>query len=388
MNAERPGYPLGAEVTLEQLTRDPHPLLARMREQEPVSWVPVFSGWLVTGRELAIAAMRDAATFTVDDPRFSTSQVIGPSMLSLDGAEHARHRTPFVAPFTAPSVQELGDRIRERAKQLLRDLAPQAGADLRSAYAAPLAIGVMTDTLGLEGVQSAELWSWYVDIVAAVDEVTAGHPVPSSGAEAFDRLKEAVTRTISADSDSMPGTVARTGDLTPDEVVSNIAVLLFGGIVTTEATTTTLLHQLLGSPEDWAALLQDRALVPRAVEEALRFEPAAAVVDRYATSNIFLGEAQIAEGDLVRISLSAPNRDPDTFPEPDRFDIRRKNANQHLAFARGPHACLGIHLARLEAMIAVETLLDRMPGLRAAEEGPKGPDGLIFRGPPSVEAIW
>ena len=99
-------FPLGAGVTLEALDRDPHPVLARLREQEPVSWVPALGGWLVTRHDLALAAMRDASRFTVDDPRFSTAQVIGPSMLSLDGAQHARHRAPFVGPFRAAAVRE------------------------------------------------------------------------------------------------------------------------------------------------------------------------------------------------------------------------------------------------------------------------------------------
>src|SRR6476646_1670797 len=85
----------GASVTLAQLEADPHPVLARLRAQAPVAWVEALGGWLVTRRDLVLEVMRDAATFTVDDPRFSTARVVGPSMLSRDGAEHARHRDPF-----------------------------------------------------------------------------------------------------------------------------------------------------------------------------------------------------------------------------------------------------------------------------------------------------
>src|ERR687896_2102053 len=99
-------FPLGAAVTLAQLDADPHPLLARLREHEPVSWLPALDGWLVTRRDLAMQVMRDPATFTVDDPRFSTGQVVGPSMLSLDGAVHARHRDPFARPFRLDAVRE------------------------------------------------------------------------------------------------------------------------------------------------------------------------------------------------------------------------------------------------------------------------------------------
>lgn len=88
-------------VTLADLESDPHPILARLRAGAPACWVPVLGAWLVTGYDLAVAVLRDARTFTVDDPRFSTAKVVGPSMLSLDGARHARHRAPFTRPWCA-----------------------------------------------------------------------------------------------------------------------------------------------------------------------------------------------------------------------------------------------------------------------------------------------
>ena len=99
-------FPIGASVRLEQLEGDPHALLAQLREREPVSWLPALEGWLVTRHDLAEAVVRDAGTFTVDDPRFSTARVVGVSMLSLDGERHARHRAPFVAPFRITAVRE------------------------------------------------------------------------------------------------------------------------------------------------------------------------------------------------------------------------------------------------------------------------------------------
>src|SRR3954449_8254238 len=107
LDPDPPGrFPIGAAATVEELDRDPHPLLARLREREPVSWLPALDGWLVTRRDLALHVMRDAETFTVDDPRFSTGQVVGPSMLTLDGEEHRRHRDPFAGPFRLAAVRE------------------------------------------------------------------------------------------------------------------------------------------------------------------------------------------------------------------------------------------------------------------------------------------
>src|SRR5213596_2570825 len=99
-------FPIGAAASLEELEIDPHPLLSRLREREPVSWLPGLEGWLVTRRDLALQAMRDSATFTVDDPRFSTGQVVGPSMLTQDGAEHGRHRDPFAPAFRLDAVRQ------------------------------------------------------------------------------------------------------------------------------------------------------------------------------------------------------------------------------------------------------------------------------------------
>src|SRR3954467_7386977 len=112
-------FPIGAGATIDELDRDPHPLLARLRANEPVSWLPALDGWLVTRRDLAMQVMRDASAFTVDDPRFSTGQVVGPSMLTLDGAEHRRHRDPFADPFRLAAVRErLSDAVAAEAERL------------------------------------------------------------------------------------------------------------------------------------------------------------------------------------------------------------------------------------------------------------------------------
>jgi len=110
-------------------------------------------------------------------------------------------------------------------------------------------------------------------------------------------------------------------------------------------------------------------------------------VDRYATVDVELGGASIRSGDLVVVSLTAANRDPETFAEPDTFDLSRPNARSHLAFAQGPHACVGLHLARLETQAALEAALDGWPGLRI-EDGATAPTGVVFRKPRSLPVAW
>ena len=373
-------FPVGAAVALEELDRDPHPLLARLRAGEPVSWLPALDGWLVTSRDLGLLAMRDAETFTVDDPRFSTGQVVGPSMLTLDGAEHARHRDPFARPFRLAAVRERFTGVVEAETDRLIDaLEPAGQGELRRGLAGPLAARIVAFALGLAGDDTDAMLGWYDRIVAAVTEVTEGKPVPASGREAFAELRASVEPAFQGDA----------GELSREEVVSNLAVLMFGGIETTEGMIANAILHLLQHPEERALVEADRELLPNAIEESLRLEPAAAVIDRYATRDAELGGAEIQRGELVRLSIAGANRDPAVFRDPDRFDVRRDNARLQVAFAHGPHVCVGMHLARLEAHTAVGRVLDRLPGLRLDPgRPPPASRGLVFRKPPALHVVW
>ena len=379
----------GGRVTLADLEGDPHRALARLRAAAPVAWVPVLGTWLVTGYDLAVAVLRDARTFTVDDPRFSTAQVVGPSMLSLDGAPHAHHRGPFNRPFRHDEVHaRLAAFTRAETGRLVSAIEPHGAAELRRAVAGPLAVAVMAEVLGLGQADPATILTWYDGIVAAVqaDGAPAGRGTGAdTGTAAFGELAASL-REVIARGGSLLAEV--TGPLTGQEAISNAAVLMFGGIETTEGMIANALLHLLSSPAQLALVLADPGLVPAAVEESLRLEPAAAVVDRYATVGTRLGGAAIQAGDQVTVSITGANRDPAVFADPDVFDVRRANAGRHLAFAHGPHFCLGAHLARLEAQVAVGTLLATLPGLRLDPGYPNAPRGLVFRKPPALRVRW
>jgi cytochrome P450 len=388
-------FPIGAAATIAELEHDPHPTLARLRAQEPVSWLPAIDGWLVTRRDLALAVMRDAETFTVDDPRFSTARVVGPSMLSLDGAQHTRHRTPFADAFRPRDVEaRLAAFIDEEAKRLVDALKPAGAAQLRRGLAGPLAVAVVAESLGLAGADAATVLAWYDAIVGAVSDISAGLEPRLGGAEAFARLGDSVRSTVrTGDRESLLVAAATSSGavagLELPEVVSNAAVMMFGGIETTEAMIVNATLHLLSDPEQLAQVLAEPELVADVVEESLRLEPAATLVDRYATRDVELAGAPIRAGDLVSVSLSGANRDPAVFTDPDRFDMRRPNARMHLAFAQGPHFCLGAHAARMETRVAVSLLLSELPGLRLDPDRPRAdPRGLVFRKPETLFVCW
>ena len=148
--------------------------------------MPALDGWLVLRRDVALHVMGDAATFTVDDPRFSTGRVVGPSMLTLDGAEHERHRAPFARPFRLRAVRErFTELVAEEVDRLIDAFAPRGQAELRREFAGPLAAAVVTHSLGLREADIGAVLGWYDAIVAAVTEVTAGGAVPPAGSAAF-----------------------------------------------------------------------------------------------------------------------------------------------------------------------------------------------------------
>jgi cytochrome P450 len=372
------------QVSLEQLETNPHPALARIR---PVAWVPALNAWLVAGREHAMQVMRDPETFTVDDPRFSTAQVVGASMLSLDHEQHQGHREPFEQPFGLARTRERFTAFVDASvDELVSAIEPLGAADLRRTVAGPLSVAVVADSLGLPRTGATTVLDWYDAISASVSGVSAGCPVTAAGAEAFGKLHAHIAGAIT-EGGSLVADASEAG-LETDAVVANAAVLMFGGIETTEGMITNAVRHLLTNPGQLDLVRAEPELLPNAIEESLRLEPAAAVVDRYATRDVTLAGAEIRKGDPVTVSIAGANRDPEVFEDPDRYDVRRSNARRHLAFASGPHICLGMHLARLEAQIAVKALLDRLPGLHLDPDHLVVPTGLVFRKPAALMVGW
>ena len=400
-------FPLGAAVTMRDLDTNLHPVLRRLRASEPVSWLPVLGGWLVTRRDLVLRVLRDSRTFTVDDPRFSTARVIGPSMLSLDGAEHKRHRDPFAEAFrTGAAAARLEEAAEAEAGRLVAGFAAAGGAEVRRSLAGPLAVAVVADVLGLGQTDPRAILGWYDEIVGAVSALAGQSGEDhqpgraAGGSAAFAELSASLRAAMAsahgacgphgargARAHSLLAAAAGAGGLGDAEVVSNAAVLMFGGIETTEGMICNAVLHLLGHPAQLAGVIADTRLVANAVEESLRLEPAAAVVDRYATADVALAGASIRRGDLVTVSLAGANRDPAVFADPDRFDARRATARQNLAFAHGPHFCLGAQLARAETRAAVAALL-RLPGLRLDPASRPVPRGVVFRKPPALHVLW
>ncbi|KOU59366.1 cytochrome P450 [Streptomyces sp. MMG1533] len=378
---------------------DPHPVYAQLRERGPVHRVRLPSPdshhetWLVVGYEEARAALADprlAKDGSKIGMRFLDEEQIGRYLLISDPPEHTRLRGLVSRAFTMRRVEQLRPRIQQITDELLDAMLPLGRADLVDSLSYPLAITVICELLGVPELDRAEFRKLSTEAVAPTSA--------DSEHAAFVRLAEYLTELIEDKRCSGPGddllgdlirTTAEDGDrLSPPELGGMAFILLIAGHETTVNLITTGVHALLTHPDQLAALRADMSLIDGTVEEALRYEgPVENATFRFAAEPLEIAGIPVAQGDEVMIGLTAADRDGSRYPAPDRFDIRR-DTRGHLAFGHGIHYCLGAPLARLEARIAIRTLLDRTPALTL--DGAPGDwlSGMLMRGLRRLPVRW
>ncbi|MFD5748580.1 cytochrome P450 [Streptomyces sp. NPDC127033] len=374
-------------------TADPYPRYARLRADGAVHPVSLPLGapqWLVTDGATSRAALTDHERLR-NDIRHSSSwksdggHAVGRNMLQVDPPDHTRLRRLVAREFTQRRVQALRPRVQEIADGLLDAVAADGRADLVDAYGFPLPITVICELLGVPAADREPFRAWSAQIVAVTDP-EAGQRANREMTEYFLGLIEE-KRALpagAAESDLLHAVIHSTdgedgeGDgagLDTEELLGMAFVLLVAGHETTAHLISSAVHHLLRHPGQLAALRADWTLLDGAIEETLRYEPPVQATSyRHTAEPVTLGGTRIAAGEPVMFSIAAANRDPERFPDPDRFDIHRDPAvtRGHLSFGHGIHHCLGAPLARLEGAVALRTLLERFPDLALDEAGTAG----------------
>ncbi len=362
----------------EAYYQDPWGFFARLRESRPVAEVrmPGYGrAWLVTRYAQARAALadprlaRDMSRWP-GGPRSRPSEARGVAthMLHADPPDHTRLRRPVQKAFTPRRVARLRPRTAQIAAGLADGLAAADGVvDLLAAYARPLPVTVLCELLGVPEADRARIAA----AVLRYDVAGEMPPVEDDLAAYFTRLIAARRAEPGDDLLSALITVSDQADETADqltdtELVSTAFLLVMAGFDTTVNLIASGVLALLTHPGEMARLRADRSLLPVAVEELLRFtSPVNHANDRFTTEEITIGGETIPAGEWVIIALPPANRDPARFPGPERLDLGRDTSG-HIAFGHGIHYCLGAPLARMEAEIALGTLLDRFPGMSLA----------------------
>ena len=368
----RQAFPAGAAVTLADLEEAGREhVLDELREREPVTWLPALGGWLITAREPARQILLPKSGATVEAEQNMVRASLGRMMLTVDGVEHERYRQPFEAPFRAREVErEFGTPIRELARELIGRI--DGETELTEAFAAPFAVRAAAQVIGLPLDDVPRIDGFYAAFAGAMEYT--GDPEPLARAEAAraeltDLLIEGLARSK----------VVEKSDLTPEQVAAQLRVVMFGAIETIQASVLTTLMLLIQHPEAMAEVRADRSLLAGAVDEAIRWMPPVAFMERWTREPVTLAGVEIGEREFVGVSVIAANRDPSVFADPVRYDIRRANSRHGLSFSSGEHHCLGVHLARMQTVIALEEMLEAWPSIDLVSITP--PSGFAFRRP-------
>jgi cytochrome P450 len=383
--------------------RDPYPRFAELRRRGPIhrvdlsTWFPPFMapgedphGWAIMSWSLASRVLRDAATFSSAKYARTAEAVMGRNLLSTDPPEHTRYRE-LVAQAFSPRAIALWEAevVRPVIHGLLERLAPRGGADLAREFTFRFPVEVIARLFGLPEGDLADFHRWGVELQCVLFDFERGVAASRNLTDYF--LPVIHEHRRQPREDLLSGLIAAEldgGKLSDEEILGFMRLLLPAGLETTYRSAGNLLCALLTHPAQLEAVRERRGLLDAAVEESLRWEAPLTGGLRVATRDTELAGVPVAAGDKVYVCWGSANRDETRWPDAERFDLHRE-PKPHLAFGFGPHRCLGMHLARMEMRIALDAVLERLPGVRL---DPAARDvhitGEGFRSPAALPAVW
>jgi pimeloyl-[acyl-carrier protein] synthase len=370
---------------------DPYPLYARLRREDPVHWDPFLHAWVVTRYADVVLVLQSLSAQCAPAPQrlesmgLSALDRIGQIMvlqhLFMDPPDHTRLRALCSQAFTPHRVVRLRARIQEIVNSLLEPHLPLDRIELMADLANPLPAIVSAEILGLPSSDHGQLKTWSADFAEVLGNFQHNPDRTPRMSRSLDEttayFREAVRRERNRPAgDSMINVLVNAnlgGRPLPEEmIIANCILLMVGAQETTPNLIGNGMLALLRNPGELKRLQSDLSLLSSAIEEMLRFEAPSQHTTRISRQNLTLGGKHISNGQSVIAVMGAANRDPERFPDPDRFDITRKD-NKHLAFGAGPHYCFGAPLGRMEANIAFRTLMERVSDVNLAS------DRLVWR---------
>jgi hypothetical protein len=387
---------------------DPFAVLTSLPREAPVFYAPSIDYYVVTRYTDIEAVFLDHETYSAAPAQLplvplvpEAAQILRdggitsqPSMVSLDPPAHTRLRAPTVRAFTPRRVAQMAPQIRTTVDQLLDAIDPSAPFDLVATLTFPLPATIIFSFLGIPEHDWPQLKAWCGHRAS----LAWGRPTPTEQVQHAENmaayrgyLRAFVVRTAQERDDMFTSALLAIHDedpeaLTQEEISSILFSLTFAGHETTNALIGNVVRRLLEEPARWDAVVADPALIPGAVDETLRYDPSVPAWRRVTTRPVTLGGVDVPAGAKLFLWLAASGRDAAVFPEPERFDLRRANASQTLAFGKGIHYCPGAALGKLEAQLALEALTHRFPRLRLVEgQSLSFHPNISFRGP---QALW
>jgi pimeloyl-[acyl-carrier protein] synthase len=341
-----------------------------------------------------VTVLHDHERFTVRRPEIPFRERIdpfggAPTILTADPPVHTRLRRLVSKAFTPRRVRELEPRIREIASDLLSRATDSAEVEAMATLGNPLPVIVIAELLGVSAADHAQFKQWSNDLVSSFGQDMATGPSPA-GIAAKDALRrylaEAIKQRGANPADDLISALIAARDesdaLSENELLAFVVLLLLAGNETTTNLIGNGLLALCRHPDQQQRLRESRELVPKAIEEMLRYDPPVQMTVRIPTATTNVGGTEIPAGSLAFILLAAANRDSAQFPRPEVFDVGRE-PNEHVSFGEGIHFCLGAPLARMEGAIAIESMLEKFPRLQLANPEAK----LEYRGSMALRGL-
>ena len=391
-----PATTIGSAVGVEDLERDPYPVYARLRDDEPVSWVESVGLWLVTRWDDVNHVVKTPDVFTAETDPSTLNRTFGKNLLGSEGPYHQRIRSIIQPWFRGPAIGNFPDEvIAPIADELIDGFADRGEVELASEFAEPLSVRVLKRATGLgDAVDDETLRRWFHELALGAANFegdadkqrtadAASAEVNETAATILDRIQDAPDDTLLS---SMLHTEVDGERLSREEIQSNLKVMIVGGLQAASDLISIAAWALLSHPEQAERVVADPSLVPHAVEEGARWHSPVGTSTRQATRDAEIGGVQMEKGALIAAVLASANRDGRHWSEPDRYDIDA-HRRPHLAFAGGAHVCVGALLARQEARTALRLLLERLPNLRLDRDRPAAYSGWEFRSPEHLHLI-
>ncbi len=355
---------------------DPYPVYDQIRAGGPVLWVDGLNRWLVTGHQEALAALTHSQVSVDrrrDEPAAGEGAGFRPGGLPfVDPPDHTRLRAAVQPAFGPKGVARLRPRVERLVGEMLDRAGERGEVDLIADLAGPLPAIVLAELLGIPAQDQELFRHWATTVIETIDPVSL-RIVSRAGDQArtdmMSYLDDVVAQRRREPADDLISEMVHVEDsgqrLSGAELLEMCLLLAVVGIETTTNLIGNGVSALLAHPEQLRRLQDEPGLIKSAVEELLRYDAPVQLAGRVAVDDIELGGQVLRGGQVIGIVLGAANRDPAAFAEPDRLDLSR-SPNNHVAFGRGIHFCLGAPLARLEGPIAIAALVTRFPKLRAA----------------------
>ncbi len=373
--------------------REPFALYARARREHPVYAHPGLPIHSLFRHEDVLAVLKDPVTWSSvfpPPPGVDPVDLPPPSMLSTDPPDHTRLRGLVSQAFTPRAIRRLEPRIEEIAHELLDHALRERHVDLVEALATPLPVIVIAEMLGVPSADRLRFKEWSDVLVESLGTTFFAPPPPEQEARfrcARTELEAYLEPLVSARreeprEDLLSGLVAAELEgsrLSFAEMIQTVILLLVAGNETTTTLIGNAVLELVARPEVAAEVRAEPALVPGLVEEVLRYSSPVQMDPRFSTRDVELGGVRVPRGQFALCWIGSANHDEAVFPEPERFDVRREGG-RHVAFGSGIHYCLGANLARLEAQVALRTLLARTRGFaRLGSEALPLHPSIVFR---------